>query len=75
MRLFFHLLDSGDTIHDLEGVEVTDLEQARTEALRALDEMRQEDPSAPQEWSGWTLRVTDGSGQVVHSLDLDAGIH
>ena len=75
MRLFFHLVDTGDTIHDLEGVEVTDLEQARTEALRALDEMQQEDPFAPQDWSGWTLRITDGSGQVVHSLDLDGASH
>jgi hypothetical protein len=75
MRLFFHLVDKQDTIHDLEGVEVTDLDQARTEALRALAEMRRDDPLAPQDWSGWTLRVTDASGRVVLSLDLDGGIH
>ncbi len=75
MRLFFHLVDSQDTIHDLEGVEVTDLEQARSEAIRALADMRQEDPSAPQDWSGWTLRLTDGSGRVVLSFGLDAGVH
>jgi hypothetical protein len=75
MRLFIHLVDSQDTIHDLEGVEVTDLEQARTEAIRALADMRQEDPSAPQAWSGWTLRLTDGSGRVVLSFGLDAGVH
>jgi hypothetical protein len=74
MRLFFHLVDSGDAIQDLEGVEVTNLEQARTEALRALAEMRQEEPSAPQDWSGWTLKVTDGSEQVVLSFDLDSGV-
>jgi hypothetical protein len=75
MRLFFHLVDSQDTIHDLEGVGVTDLEQARTEAMRAIAEMRQEDPSAPMDWSGWALRVTDASGRVVLSLDLDGGVH
>jgi hypothetical protein len=37
--------------------------------------MRQEDPSAAQDWSGWTLRVTEGSGRVVLSLDLDGGVH
>ena len=45
MRLFFHLVDKQDTIHDLEGVEVADLEQARTEAMRALAAMRGEDPA------------------------------
>ena len=75
MRLFFHLVDKQDTIHDLEGVEVADLEQARTEAMRALAAMREEDPAAPQDWSGWTLRVTDASGRVVLSLDLDGGTH
>ena len=74
MRLFFHLVDGGDTIQDLEGIEVTNLEQARTEALRALAEMRQEEPPAPQAWSGWTLKVTDGSERVVLSLDLDSGV-
>jgi hypothetical protein len=75
MRLFFHLVDKQDTLHDLEGVEVTDLEDARREAMRAIAEMRQEDPSAPPDWSGWTLRVTDASGRVVLSLALDAGVH
>ncbi len=75
MRLFFHLVDSQDTIHDLEGVEVIDLEHAQTEAMRAIAEIRQEDPSAPRDWSGWTLRVTDAAGRVVLSFDLDGGIH
>jgi hypothetical protein len=75
MRLYFHLVTSRDTIQDLEGIEVTHLGQAQTEALQLLAEMRQEDPSAPQDWSGWTLRVTEGSGRVVLSLDLDGGVH
>ena len=58
MRLFFHLVDQRDTIHDLEGVEVTDLGQAEAEALRAVAELRQEDPSAPKDWSGWKLQVS-----------------
>jgi hypothetical protein len=75
MRLFFHLVGSHDTICDLGGVEAADLEEARTEALRALAEMRLEDPSAPQDWSGWTLSITDSSGRVVLSLTLDGGVH
>jgi hypothetical protein len=75
MRLYFHLTDSHDTIRDVDGVEVSDLEEARTEAKRAIAEMRLEDPSAPQDWSGWTLRVTDESGRVLLTLDLDCDIH
>jgi hypothetical protein len=65
MRLYFQLVASGDAIQDLEGFEATDPGQAQAEALRLLAEMRQEDPSATQDWSGWTLRVTEGSGRVV----------
>ena len=75
MRLYFQLVASGDAIQDLEGFEATDPGQAQAEALRLLAEMRQEDPSATQDWSGWTLRVTEGSGRVVLSLDLDGGVH
>ena len=75
MRLYFHLMASGNTIQDLEGIEVTDPGQAQTEALQLLAEMRQVDPSAPQDWSGWTLRVTEGSGRVVLSLGLDGDVH
>ena len=75
MRLYFQLVASGDTIQDLEGFKVTDPGQAQAEALRLLAEMRQEDPSARQDWSGWMMRVTEGSGRVVLSLDLDGGVH
>jgi hypothetical protein len=75
MRLYFHLVASRNMVLDLEGVEVTDPGQAQTEAMRLLVEMRQEDPSAGQDWSGWMMRVTEGSGRVVLSLDLDGGVH
>ena len=38
MRLYFHLVTSRDTIQDLEGIEVTHLGQAQTEALQLLAE-------------------------------------
>jgi hypothetical protein len=75
MRLYFHLVASRNMVLDLEGVEVTDPGQAQTEAMRLLAEMRQEDSSARQDWSGWMMRVTEGSGRVVLSLDLDGGVH
>lgn len=70
MRLYFHLVDQQEAIRDLEGVQVTDLEQARAEALQAVEELRMEDPT--QDWSGWTLRISDETGRVLLSLDLDS---
>lgn len=74
MRLFFHLVNSRDTILDDTGIEVADEAQARTEAMRAIAEFRAEDPSAPRDWSGWTLRVTDQTGRVILTIPLDSGI-
>jgi hypothetical protein len=70
MRLFFHLVSKHDTIPDLQGVEVADVCEAQAVALKLLQE-RRDDPSAALDVSGWTLRVTDASGAVVFSLDLD----
>jgi hypothetical protein len=75
MRLYFHLVASRNMVLDLEGIEVTDPGQAQTEAMRLLAEMWQEDRSARQDWSGWMMRVTEGSGRVVLSLDLNGGVH
>jgi hypothetical protein len=37
-----------------------------------LEEHRQDDASAAQKWSGWTLSVRDGAGLVLFSVDLDS---
>jgi hypothetical protein len=71
VRLYFHLKDSRDVIQDPVGAEVSDLEAARAQALRAIDELRREDASAAQDWSGWTLMVADASGAVLLALNLD----
>ena len=70
MRVYFHLKDFGEMIHDFKGVEVPDLEEARAEAMRAVAELRQEDAAAAVGWSGWSLEAVDGSGRVLFSLDL-----
>ena len=71
MRVHFHLLDGHETIRDLEGVEVADLQEARVQAIRAVQELAQEDELAAQSWSGWTLSVADDRGAVLFSLALD----
>ena len=72
MRLFFHLVDREEVVRDLEGIEVANLMDARTEALRAIEELRHEDEVAARNWSGWTLNVTDAAGTLILSIDLDS---
>jgi CelD/BcsL family acetyltransferase involved in cellulose biosynthesis len=71
MRLYFHLTRCDEVLQDQEGVEVVDLHTTCAETVRALEELRQEDPTAVQDWAGWTLNVTEGSRAVVLSLDLN----
>jgi hypothetical protein len=70
MRVYFHLKNGAETIRDLDGVEVSDLEEARVQAGRAIEELRQEDPLAAEDWSGWRLDAADESGRLLFSLEL-----
>jgi hypothetical protein len=72
MRLYFHLLDHQDSLPDQEGVEVINVREAQAAVLEMLHVLRQEDESAAQDWSGWTLNVTDPIGHTVFSIDLSA---
>ncbi|WP_205769926.1 hypothetical protein [Microvirga sp. KLBC 81] len=71
MRCYFHLVSSHDVILDEEGVEVADLEAAEAEARKAIQELREEDSEADEDWQGWQLNVTDRSGHVILSIPLD----
>jgi hypothetical protein len=71
-RLYFDLGDSEYSVPDVNGIEVSDLEEARRAALETIHRLRQEHPSVAQDWSGWTLRVVDTSGSVVFSIPLDS---
>jgi hypothetical protein len=73
MRIYFHLAKDDEFIRDPEGVEVADLEEARAAALNTIAELRHEDPAAPRDWSGWSLRVTDAAGRVLFTLPLVSG--
>jgi hypothetical protein len=71
LRVYFHLRSAHDVILDPEGVEVSNLQEARVQAIRAMEELRHEDAAAAREWSGWTLTVADASGTILFSLNLD----
>jgi hypothetical protein len=70
-RLDFDLINTHDSMPDREGVEVDDVSQAKAVIVAMVDELRQEEASTAQEWSGWTLNVSDDAGRVVFSLDLE----
>jgi hypothetical protein len=71
MRCYFHLVSYHDAILDETGVEVADLEAAEAEARRAIQELREEDNAADEDWQGWQINVTHWSGHVLLSIPLD----
>jgi hypothetical protein len=71
MRVYFHLRTEHSSIPDVQGVEVTDLEQARADAFELLCELHQQDACAGVDSSGWTLEAADRTGRVVFSLNLN----
>ncbi len=70
MRVFFHLMDGTETIRDEEGVEVSDLDEARMQALDAIREIRASD--AARDWGAWRLEASDQAGSLLFSLNLGA---
>jgi hypothetical protein len=71
MRCYFNLADASEVIRDRIGIEVSDPEQARAEALDVIREQRQADLVAAQEWRGWHLIGIDDTGQLLFSIPLD----
>ena len=72
MRLYFHLQDGTDTIRDEVGVEVSDLEAGKAEALSAIRDMGSEPDTKTLGWAGWKLAATDEAGALLFSIDVDA---
>jgi hypothetical protein len=73
MRCYFHLVNGSEMIRDTDGLEVADADQARTEAIEAIQILAREDGEAPGTWSGWRLDICDASGTVLSSISLDYG--
>ena len=70
MRCYFHLISDHDQILDDEGIEVSDLESAKTQALMAVSELQQELGVTTQDWSGWYLRILSSEGNLLYSFPL-----
>jgi hypothetical protein len=70
MRVHFHLVNETQRITDFEGVDVANLDDARSEALRAIDEYLWEEALSPNEIATWRLEAVDVTGAVLFSVDL-----
>jgi hypothetical protein len=75
MRCYFHLVNSHEEILDDEGIEVSDLEHAKAQAMLAIDDLRNEAIEVGASWQGWRLDIADPSGRVLASLYLEPTRH
>ena len=74
MRCYFHLEGPrGAEIRDELGTDVSCVDEARSEASRAIAELRGEDPELRNEWAGWRLIIVDGSGRKLSTISLASG--
>ena len=73
MRCYFHLTKGEEIIRDDRGLELTEVAQARAEAIKAVAEMCDENPGLKS--SGWTLTVADASGNVHFTIQLSIGFN
>jgi hypothetical protein len=74
MRYYFNLINHTERILDDTGIEVSTLEQAQVQALRAVQEMRDEGGDSA-EWDDWRLEVSDAAGAVAFSVSLGGRLH
>ena len=72
MRCYFNLVSSHHTIIDNEGLEVADVEEARTFAREAVAEMVQDGVAEIAHWRGWKMEARDASGTVLFTMGFDA---
>ena len=75
MRCFFHLVNGHEAILDEAGIEVSDLEMAKVQAMKAIRELRQESGGTTSEWGGWRLDIVCTEGSLLYSIGLDTTLH
>ena len=72
MRCYFNLVSSHHIIIDNEGLEVADVEEARTFTREAIAEMVQDGVAEIAHWRGWQMEARDASGTVLFTMSFDA---
>src|SRR5215210_4748182 len=72
MRCYFNLVSSHRTIPDDEGLEVANLDEARTFAREAVAGMIQDGIAEIARWRGWEVEARNASGTVLFTVGFDA---
>ena len=72
MHCYFNLVSSHHTITDDEGLEVADVDEARTFAREAVAGMIQDGIAEIARWRGWELEARNASGTVLFTVGFDA---
>jgi len=72
MRVHFNLVNGAQCITDAAGIDVADLEEARSQAKNAIVESISEEVFSPYELATWRLEAVDSSGAVLFSFNLDS---
>ena len=72
MHCYFNLVSSHHTITDDEGLEVANLDEARTFAREAVAEMVQDGVAEIAHWRGWQMEARDAAGTVLFTMGFDA---
>ena len=72
MRCYFNLVNSHQSITDDKGIEVADVDEARSLAREAAAEMIQAGEAQIEDWRGWKMEAVDASGAALFTISLDA---
>jgi hypothetical protein len=75
MRCYFHLVNGRDELIDGKGVESSDLQSAKAQALMAISELQQESVGIDEEWNGWCLNIHSAEGTLLLSIPLYTTLH
>ena len=75
MHCYFNLVSSHRTITDDEGLEVANLDEARTFAREAVTGMAQDGIAEIARWRGWEMEARDASGTVLFTVGFGCPAH
>lgn len=75
MRCYFHLVRDQEELIDDEGVDVSDFENARAQAMMAVRELQREAGGIVEDWSGWQLNVVNAEGYLLWYVPLSLALH
>ena len=70
-RYFFDIQDGRKPYHDETGVEFSDLEAVRHQAMRVLPEIAKDEVPTDGDRQTFTVMVTDEDGKPIYSAALN----